>query len=259
MQSAGAGISLIVPFRPDDEGRSEAWSWLERYWRWSLPGAELLVTDDGGTPFSKTCSVNAAAAQAAGDVLVVMDADAYLNANIIIACAEHVRLNRSWWIPYRAMWRLKRVITQQLLAKDPEAPMRLVLPPPDWEDVQGEEKAKTWAYAARTHGALCQVIPAAGFREVGGMDPRFRGWGGEDSSFAFALDTLWAPRSLNDSVDAAHLWHARIGEGKGPRGRMWVGQEAPRSGTNLRARYEHCSGKPGAMRSLVREGLRAVG
>ena len=255
----GEGISLIVPFRPDDAGRLKTWLWLKRYWQWSLPAAELIVGRDDGLPFSKTCAVNEGAARATGDVFVILDADCYMDAGTLIACAEHVRLNRAWWMPYKAMWRLKKHVTRRLLSQDPEAPMQVTLPPPDTEDVQGEENAWAWAYDARTHGAMCQVIPAAGFREVGGMDPRFRGWGGEDSSFAFALDTLWAPRSLDDSVDAAHLWHARIGEGKGPRGRMWVGQEAPRTGTSLRARYEHCSGKPGAMRSLVREGLRAVG
>jgi hypothetical protein len=254
VSAAGDGMSLIVPFRPDDAGRSEAWSWLERYWRWSLPGAELIVADDDGTAFSKTCAVNAAAAQAGGDVYVIMDADAYLSAATLVACAEDVRGRRAWWMPYKAMWRLRRDPTRKLLAGNPKETMKLSLPP-HYSDVQGGEEAWVWSHAARTHGALCQVVPAAGFWEVGGMDERFRGWGGEDSSFAFALDTLWAPRSMNDAVDAAHLWHARIGEGQGPKARMWAGQKAPRSGSLLRGRYAHCNGKPGAMRKLVNEGL----
>ncbi len=246
-----------MPFTSDGAERQAAWAWLERYWRWALPGAEVAVADDGGKPFSKSCSVNTAASSATGDVYVIMDADCYMDASALVSCAEDVRRNRSWWMPYRGMWRLGKEATQSLLETPPEHQLRLGLPPIA-ADVQGGSEAWKWSLSSRDNGALCQVIPARGFWHVGGMDPRFRGWGGEDSSFAMALDTLWAPRSLNDSVHAAHLWHARIGEGEGPRGRMWEGQSRPRTGVELRNRYTHCRGKPGAMRRLVNEGARTL-
>jgi hypothetical protein len=249
----GDGLSLLVPFHPGDEGRCEAWSWLSRYWQWALPCAEILTGRDEGIPFSKSCAVNEAAARAAGDVLVVMDADCYMDIGPILRAAAHVREHRSWWVPYRGMWRLTRAATKRVLGESPEGPVQLRLPPyPD--DVQGGQEAWSWSLTARNQGAACQVIPALALRETGGFDPRFRGWGGEDSSHAMALDTLWAPRSYDSGANIAHLWHARIGEGTGPKGRMWAGQENPRAGSHLRARYAQCYGKPGAMRKLVDEG-----
>jgi glycosyltransferase involved in cell wall biosynthesis len=252
--TAGDGISVLVPFRPDEEGRAATWAWLEHYWRWSLPGAELIVGTDDGKVFSKTWAVNSAAKQATGDVFVIMDADAYIDSRAITEAASACRAAKSWWMPYQGFWRMRKDVSDRLLSTKAEQPMQLELPPKPG-DVQGGESAWDHAYAARGRGALCTVMPAEAFRTVGGMDPRFRGWGGEDTAFAAALDELWCRRSYADRYEAAHLWHSRIGEGTGASGRMWEGQTQPRSGRRLKNNYLRAVGNPRVMRSIVDEGL----
>jgi hypothetical protein len=185
-----------------------------------------------------------------------MDADAYLSAEAILTAAEFIRTNdqRSWVVPYEAMWRIRQAPSERLISSRAEQPMQLTLPP-DPAIVQGGENAWDYAYLARNQGALCTVMPSAAFWEVGGMDLRFRGWGGEDTSHAAALDTLWAPRTLAEGFEAAHLWHQRVGEGTGTAGRMWQGQSKPRTGRTLKNKYLAASGNPRAMRSLVADGL----
>jgi len=247
----GAKISFLVPFRPDDEGRERTWEWLKRYWQWSLPAAEIIVGSDDGVPFSKSCAVNEAAALAHGDVFVIMDADSYLDSNVLISAVEDIRLHPAWWVPYNTLYRIRRPPSNELLALPPEAPFRLKMPPAP-ELIQGGIGDPY----AREHGAMMMVVPARGFWAVGGMDPRFRGWGSEDTAFSFALDTLWVPRSYDMDHHIAHLWHARIGEGGGFTKRRNVGQSEPMSGHYLARRYRHNNHKPGAMRKLVDEGFR---
>jgi hypothetical protein len=254
---SGNGISILVPFRADDAGRAATWAWLKRYWTWALPGAELIVGRDDGVPFSKSCAVNDAAKRATGDVFVLMDADAYLAAEAVTHVAMELRSShaRTWCMPYKGFWRINRGRSQDLLDTDPRQAMQIRLPPKP-ENVQGGKAAWEYAYHLRAFCGLCMVLPAAAFREVGGMDPRFRGWGSEDSSFGMALDTLWAPRRYCDDHEAAHLWHARIGEGLGSQGRMWEGQAKPKAGFALREEYTRRNGNVRAMRSFVDEGLR---
>lgn len=252
----GSGISILVPFRADDAGRAATWDWLSRYWVWALPDAELIMGTDDGAVFSKTSAVNRAASLASGDVFVVMDADCYMDAEALTSAAAAIRSSedRSWWMPYNGFWRIRRAPSERLLESRPEQGVQFHLPPAPGL-VQGGESAWDHAYTPRRKGALCSVVPAAAFRHVGGMDPRFRGWGGEDTAFSLALDTLWAPRSYNDAHHAAHLWHARIGEGTGSVGRVWRGQAKPGAGRRLREEYQRRSGDARAMRSLVEEGL----
>ena len=110
----GAGISLLVPFRDDlEHTRADNWEWLKQYWEHALPEAEIIEGDAPGEPFSKTCAVNAAFRQSTGDVLVMVDADCYIEASVILKCAAEIRKGRErdprepvWFIPYRHFYRL---------------------------------------------------------------------------------------------------------------------------------------------------------
>src|ERR1700744_3825414 len=101
----GSGISLLVPFRTDHGRRAETWSWLERYWRHELPGAEIVIGTDSHPAFSKTSAVNRAAAKATGDIFVILDADCYISGDVILSCAQNVGAARAaghglWYMPY---------------------------------------------------------------------------------------------------------------------------------------------------------------
>ena len=79
----GEGISLLVPFVSDGGVRLESWQWLREYWRHELPGAQVCVGTNFAVPFRKTAAVNEAAAQASGDVFVILDADCYMPGPVI--------------------------------------------------------------------------------------------------------------------------------------------------------------------------------
>lgn len=244
-------ISLLVPFRTEDPHRHKVFAWLKRYWAHELPEAEIVEGHDWGMPFSKTCAVNDAASRARGDIFVILDADAYLPGEVIRLAAA--RINRArrhnhplWFVPYRRVYRLTVEATCNVLHSDPRDPYRFPTPPDDL-DVESTQGS---AFGHR-FGALIQIVPREAFELVGGMDPRFRAWGGEDVSFVRALDTLYGKHKTTDN-DVLHLWHPKIGTGWATR--EWDGQKGPRENDQLAIRYNQATGDRVRMRRLVNEG-----
>ncbi len=246
-----AQISVLVPYRSDHALRSRTWHWLLAYWRHALPEAEFITGHNGETPFCKTAAVNDAFRRARGDVIVIMDADCYLDADVIRHCAREIRAARRadrplWFIPYRRFYRLSRDAARRLLVSDPLNPLRFGDPPAsaDVEHVWRNSSGHWW-------GALIQVMPREAFELAGGMDERFKGWGSEDISFMHAVDTLF---SKHKTVDAPvyHLWHPSIG-GKWMFTRQWADQPVPEMNDPLATRYTRSRGDRARMRRLLSE------
>lgn len=246
-------ISLLVPFRADreDESRAIVWRWLRRYWEHELPDAEIVIGESHTRVFSKTDAVNDAARKARGRIFVILDADTYIPGRVIQHCADEIdraleRGHRRWFIPYRHLYRLTEDATFDVLMSEPGNPLRFSTPPPK-DDVE----STLGSAHGRRFGALIQIMPREAFELVGCMDPRFRGWGGEDISFVRALDTLYGKHKTVRG-DVLHLWHHRIGVDYVTR--MWEGQDGSRANERLAMRYNRATGDRAAMRSLVDEG-----
>lgn len=247
----GRGISLLVPFKDDGTGRQEIFDWLRAYYRHHLPHAEFIVGTDWERPFSKAVAVNAAASRANGDVFVLLDADCYIDPDVIEDCAHHIRLQRMigrrrWYVPYRRLFRLTRESTQWLMCVSPREGMYYSDPPNPWDI---ENAAEDEYDHGHWYGALIQIMPREAFELVGGMDERFRGWGSEDVSFVMAVDTLFAKYRTTDNM-VLTPWHGVRGE---RHHRMWEGQESPDVNSNLGMRYRRAWGDAEAMAALVLE------
>jgi hypothetical protein len=247
-------LSLLVPFRAskDHPHRVRLWRWLQQYWAHELPDAEIVMGRCRSQIFCKTEAVNDAAQRARGRILVILDSDAYLRGEQIVHAARAIEeagrrgINR-WFVPYRHLYRLREQATEEILASDPRQPLRL-RHPPSLDDVE----SLTSAAYGHHYGAMCQMMPRAAFECVGGMDPRFEGWGGEDVAFLRAVETLWGK---NKSIDAPiyHLWHPSIGTTA--KDKQWEGQSRPGVNNRLATRYGQATGDRARMRALVDEAL----
>ena len=262
-KQAGRGISVLVPFNGDQD-RQVVWRWLRRYWEYHLPGIEIIMGHDrrherDGAVFSKTCAINDAFRRCTGDVIVIADADCYIDTHVIAHCAKRLRAARAakahtWFVPYRHIYRLTKHATNRLIRSNPRKPLRFSTPPPshDIESTQGSAHGHRF-------GAMIVVLPREAFVLVGGMDPRFRGWGGEDASFVRLVDTLWG-KHTNTPNDVLHCWHPKKIEpgtwldptGKSWEIREWAGQ-GKRPNDWLSKRYQAASGDPVKMRALIEE------
>jgi hypothetical protein len=242
-------ISLLVPFRADYPERGINWAWLHEYWAHALPDAEIIVGQNDATPFCKTAAVNDAFSRSTGDIIVLLDADCYIDPNTITELAARIRAARSerkklWYIPYRRFYRLSEIATQALLSSDPHDPLTFSDPPPDVDlDTNFGTSQGHW------YGALIQMMPREAFIAAGGMDTRFTGWGGEDISFMYAVDTMYARHRTFDGP-TYHVWHPTI-KGVWKATRQWIGQEKPESNDWLSGRYTTAVGDKVMMQDLI--------
>lgn len=247
-------ISLLIPFQTDDPQRRRVFKWLLKYWQHELPDAEIIIGHSrSNRPFSKTEALNNAADKATGKVLVILDADAYIDGAIIERCADRILEeldNHLWYVPYRKLWRLTEEVTEQIVSGDPEDPFRIPDPPPlEWID--GDWQLHTYGHR---YGAMLMIIPRQALEVLGCFDERFRGWGGEDVAMLRALDTLYGKhKTTNNSI--FHLWHPKIGQNF--RNRAWKGQDRTQPNQKLAHKYHQATRRPHAMRRLVDEGCRA--
>lgn len=250
-------VSLLVPFRDDHEFRARVWHWLKEYWLDHLEDAEIVMGHDSRWPFSKATAVNDAASRARGRVFMIVDADTYLDSQYVQRYINDVdrtvrRGKRKWYIPYNKLYRLNAEATLAVLGTDPVSEYFIPSPPPaPWLDdspLQAhDQNSKNYGHK---YGALINILPREAFFMVGGMDPRFRGWGSEDVSFMRAVDTIYCQHELGYN-DVIHLWHSRAGMSWDTR--RWVGQPDMVANSRLNQRYTMATSEPGFMKALTGE------
>lgn len=234
-----SGVSLIVPFREDSSGtRTATWKWLEAFYREHLPEAEIVIGRDDGMPYSKSVAVNEAASRARGYILVIMDADVLIDPEIIRNCVSEIEKSprAKWFIPFTTAHRLNREKSNQLQATDPTTATTAFTPTKyDCED------------AIEGAPGFIHILSRRAFDRVEGYDPRFRGWGGEDTSFKHAVDTLYGSHTRLPS-HIVHLWHERPGAGSSS-SRRWDGQTERKR--ELWREYNRATGDRKAMRKVI--------
>lgn len=253
-------MSLLVPFRSDNGRRLETWNWLRQYWEAELPSAQIVLGHSSVTPFCKTAAVNDAAAHADGDVYVILDADCYIDGVVIDDCANAIRAARTagdrlWYVPYRHFYRFTDAASRFVLTADPVLPPRFFAAAPPAMMLMAHPDASTGMASgtntAHWYGALIQVMPREAFELLGGMDERFRGWGGEDVAFFHALDVLYRKHKTTPN-GVIHLWHPSIG-GVSVANRQWAGQAGSGANGVLSKRYGMAVGDVTRMKALVAE------
>jgi predicted glycosyltransferase involved in capsule biosynthesis len=200
-------ISLLIPFR-DDGSRRAQFDWLQERYAALYPHAEVIVAeDDGGTPFSKTIAVNNAYRRASGDVLAIVDADVWVEPRVFQAAEKRIQSGRISWVrPCNTVYRINQSVTNRIVARRPMVAFPKIT-------------AADCERVTPVVGLVC-VFSRELFESVGGMDPRFRGWGWEDTCFNQIMD-FKSKRCLIQRNPVYHLWHPRLrGDGKP----VWEGQ-----------------------------------
>lgn len=218
-------VSVLVPYRPGPcPWRERAWEHVRAHYTAHHPGWEMVVGSCDGN-WSKGAAVADAHSRAAGDVLVLADADSITTPDILRAAIEGVAGGRhSWAVPHGRVYRLDQQATETVYAGGPVRLGRTVRPP----------------YLGPAGGGVV-VVTRAAYETVGGIDPRFAGWGGEDVSLGWALETLVGGHRRH-GARLVHLWHPH----PAPTLRGSPESEA------LVAHYRAARGRPDLMSALVR-------
>ena len=202
-------LSILVPFRDADGTRTRAKEWILARWAHFYPEAEIIVEpDDGIDPFNKSYAVNRCAEKATGDTFMVLDADTWVEPAHISRAFNLIAHGIPWVVPANRHMRLRREFSERLMKLDPKGP----LPPIQAQHAETQGPVVGFAW----------IIPRKAWEAVGGMDERIRGWGGEDTSFTWAMDRVNGRHRRLNGV-AMCLWHDRPRDAR--RNRIWVGQD----------------------------------
>lgn len=189
-------VTVVIPFASCADPHREAAcrfvvEWLRPH-GWPIVVHEL----DPSEPWSKGAVVDAAVQQIDTPGLIVHDADVIVEPDALAACATAIVSGYPWAQPHSDVYRLSRRATQMLLSGTIVGPHHHL----------GGAALERRPHVAPPGGGIV-VVQRSAYDTVGGIDPRFIGWGGEDISFARALDTLVGPAyRLRHAL--WHLYHA---------------------------------------------------
>lgn len=186
--------TVVVPWRPTSPERVTAWLWVRRWW--AAQGLPVVECDSGHPVWNKASSVNLGVKEAPEGWVLVADADAFLDRPLAQAWSGPWD-QAHWVIPHTKVIRLDQVSTEGYLARDPGEVAASHAPPP------GGGRGITGCA-----GGGLFLIRRCDFLAIGGMDPTFRGWGGEDTAFGAYADTLIGPHHRG-KLPLMHLYHNR--------------------------------------------------
>lgn len=223
-------VSVIVPFNPGDQARDRNWKFVKARYKALYPDWQIVVRGCS-PPWRKGLAVHAAVEASSGDMLVLSDADVLVAEHALRDAVERLQ-DHPWVIPHRMVYRLNEEVTRALVE----------------DRIYADPRSLQTGIIRRPHkgpaGGGISVMRREDYETSGGIDPAFVDWGGEDISFARALDTLVGPHLRLDNI----MWHLlhdpmpRIG-----RNRAFPENEA------LANRYLDASGDPAAMKDLLEQ------
>lgn len=178
-------VSILVPYASGCSWRQRAWDYVRSQYE-SLHGDWELIEGTCVGEWSKGAAVRNASEKATGDVLVIADADSYTDPDVLRHAVDIVE---TWVIPHLMVYRLRDRSTERVYAGE--------TPRPGW--------TCRLPYVGPPGGGIT-VVTRDAYETVRGIDDRYIGWGGEDLSFGWALETLVGPSTRLDAV-LWHLWH----------------------------------------------------
>lgn len=209
--------AFVVPRRMDGGERDRLWTWTRARWEREMPDVPIVEGHHAGPGLfnrSEACNRGRAGIPDGTDVIVCLDADVWLDPNqvrqaiALAAATGRVVVGFEWW------YGLNEAGTARIVGKNYRG---------DWRPFIRNRYHDS-------HSALV-AVPTWLWDQVGGFDPRFVGWGLEDSAFVLATD-IASRAALSDSYqpgrprvhgtfgwrqephlridgDCWHLWHPR--------------------------------------------------
>ncbi len=218
-------VAVVVPYQPTDEHRARARTFILDHYRQHHPTWELIEGNlPEWVPWSKGAALNVAIETTDADVLVLADADSFIDPHVVADAVRLVEVGAARWVvPHRLVHRLTEEATTAVYAGHR----------PRLAEVVRRH------YTGLAGGGIV-VLTRTAYDTVGGIDPRFLGWGGEDLTFGWALGTLVGPHTRL-TAPLVHLWHPH----PAPNLRGSLESEA------LVAEYRAARGVPRLMRAVI--------
>ena len=178
-------MSIVIPFRSsNDLWRQQSVRYISKHMSKYKP----IFADSGDTPFSRSGSRNAGAAQCEDDVILFLDADTYIPHEQIDAAIDLARqgymVHPFTHYPFFNGKETKAIYRTNVI----------------------DYSRSEWNIDYATGGAI--ALPREMFFDYGGYDEEFIDWGYEDAAFILVRQKAGHEVKRIDG-NCAHLWHPR--------------------------------------------------
>jgi glycosyltransferase involved in cell wall biosynthesis len=186
-------VPVLVPRRADGGHRDKIWD-LIKLAHWSkLDGYRVVEGHHVEGPlFNRAAAINTAARIAGNwSVAVIADSDIFLDRKQIDKAVAAARETGRLVAAFNEVRYLSEVVTSTMLRnKNLDVNSRLY---------------KSVRTASETQ-SMCPAVPRSVFEAVGGFDPGYRGWGGEDNAFWHSA-TIVSGEPVRIPGPVYHMWH----------------------------------------------------
>jgi hypothetical protein len=203
-------FSIIIGNSRIDETRQRNLTEVIKFYQKHFPGSQLIVTDQivdkaaevpinvtyipikTGKPYSRSLSFNLAIRQCRMDWFICADNDCLMSTQTVDLIRQGVLNRLDMYIPYRYVLDLTEGQTSVFLNGGKI----------------NNAKPRTWKDEPIINYGGVTIINRKGFERVGGFDPQFWGWGGEDHAFYGKCSKLLQWK--RSPFDMYHLHHHRL-------------------------------------------------
>lgn len=216
---------VIIGHGGRDQRRRRNLDWVRG--RYEAFGYPVTVGTCRGK-WRKAAAINAAAAACTADVLIIADGDCVVD-DVALGQAVLWASRDGYAQPAHIVNRLTPDASDTVLQMPVDASVPIRLP------VEGRHQLLSGGGVIVVHRDL--------WRDAGGFDPRFVGWGGEDYALGCALYALTGDFPRKAAAAVTHLWHPPQTRDH----RLTPDNEA------LSRRYLNAKHDPPAMRALLAE------
>lgn len=190
-------VVFLVPRRDDNGPRDRLWRVCRARWEALFPDWPIVEGYHTEGPWNRSAAINEAARLAGDwDVAVVIDADVMVDRRQAQEAVDTAIRTGKVTFAHHGWRELTEQATQRILSRPNSVMGPLLNVEPT--DVR-KETPISWS--------CCLAVPRAVWDALGGMDERFRGWGGEDTAFSAALQGLHGWERVEGVV--TNLWHPR--------------------------------------------------
>lgn len=161
-------VSIIVPYTSSSKDRDDIWNFVKNMYDKIIPNVEICIGECESDIYNRSKAINDGVKKSTKKILIITDSDIVLNIEGIKKAVKLVESHKLI-VPYDRLIKLSKNITKKVLL--------------NYDYNIDNVKLDTSCEIYRNPKSSICVIDKSLFKQSGGFDEEFSGWGCEDIAF----------------------------------------------------------------------------
>lgn len=185
-------VSIIVPYTSSSKDREEVWEFVSSMYNIIMPNIEICIGECESDIYNRSKAINNGVKKSTKKILIITDSDIVLDLDSIKKAIRLVETHKIV-LPYDKLIKLSKNITQKILLNY-------------YYNISNIKLDTNCEIYTHPKSSIC-VIDKKLFKQVGGFDEEFRGWGCEDVAFYRSLMYVNKYIYVMKNYNIYHLYH----------------------------------------------------